>query len=88
MELSLVEAGKIFSNEAGLIERQKKPILAIIKQGKKNAPDWLFAMMKHQEMFENIQECVDYLAKLDSGEIEMDERWVLYHGLCGTQNAS
>ena len=62
-------------------ERLCHPILSIIKQGKKNAPDWLFAMMKHQEMFENNEECVDYLVKLDNGEIELDERWVLYNGI-------
>ena len=68
------------SNEMLEGERQRKPLFAIIKQGKRNAPDWLFAMMKHQEMFENNQECVDYLVKLDSGEIELDNRWVLYNG--------
>jgi len=68
-------------DETTVCEKQRKPILAIIKQGKKNAPDWLFAMMKHQEMFENNQECVDYLSKLDNGEIKMDERWVLYNGI-------
>ena len=66
-------------DEVVTCERQCHPILAIIKQGKKNAPDWLFAMMRHEEMFESVQECVDYLAKLDCGEIKMDKRWVLFN---------
>jgi len=86
IDLDIFTVGSI--DETINCEKQKKPLFAIIKQGKKNAPDWLFAMMKHQEMFESIQECVDYLAKLDSGEIEMDERWVLYNGLCGASNVS
>jgi len=80
IDIDIFTLGSI--DEAITSERQCKPIFAIIKQGKKNAPDWLFAMMKHQEIFENNQECVEYLAKLDSGEIELDNRWVLYNGMC------
>ena len=67
-------------DEAITAERQCKPIFAIVKQGKQRAPDWLFAMTKHQEIFDSNEQCVDYLSKLDSGEIELDNRWVLYNG--------
>lgn len=63
-------------DEVFLAERQQKPILAIVKGGAKCAPDWLFPVVNYKEIFSNIEECVSYLGKINSGEIELDSRWV------------
>jgi len=64
-------------DEIFLAERQHKPILAIINGGKKKAPDWLFDVVRHQEMFESVEECVEHLDRINKGEIKLDGRWVL-----------
>lgn len=60
-------------------EDQKIPILAIIKGGPARAPDWLFATMDYKLMFSTIDECVDYIKKVDTGEIEVDKKWLCLH---------
>tara|TARA_Y100000310_G_scaffold344252_1_gene456009 strand:- start:235 stop:807 length:573 start_codon:yes stop_codon:yes gene_type:complete len=57
-------------------ERQQKPILAIIPGGPDRAPDWLFTIIRPDEMFDSIKACVNHLVKIDSGEIPADDRWV------------
>ena len=57
--------------------QQKKPIMAIIKGGKVNCPNWLFGVLDHHFMFDSVESCIDYLVKLNSGEAELNERWVL-----------
>lgn len=69
-------------DEMFLAERQKKPIFVIINQGKSMAPDWIFAITKHEYIFNNINDCIGYLRKLNSGEIALDDKWVLYNGKC------
>ena len=64
-------------DEVFTAEDQKKPIFAIVPEGRKNAPDWLFGVIKWQEMFEDIESCVDYLVKINTGKVELDDRWVL-----------
>ena len=61
-------------------ERQCKPIFSIVDQGKENAPDWLFAIAKHQEIFNTMEEWLDYMEQLNNGTIPLDKRWVLYNG--------
>jgi hypothetical protein len=66
-------------DECVVAERQKKPIFAIVDGGPKNAPDWLFAMMKHEEMFDSVEACVDYIDRINKGDIDIkqDKRWVM-----------
>jgi hypothetical protein len=59
-------------------ERQKKPCIAIVKGGIEKLPTWLFGVFRLDEVFSSIEECVHYLNQIDSGEIEMDRRWVLF----------
>ena len=59
-------------------DRQKKPVLTIIKQGKENCPSWLFGTIDHNLMFSSIEECVEYLYKVDQELITLDDRWVLF----------
>lgn len=64
-------------DECVVAERQCKPILAIIVGGVERAPDWLFAIVKPHEMFNNIEECVEYITQINYGIVPMDDRWVI-----------
>ena len=59
-------------------ELQRKPILTIVKGGKHKAPAWLFGILNHEYMFNNIDECIDYLAKLNSGQRYLNNKWILF----------
>ena len=65
-------------DEVFLAERQSKPILVIIgeSQTKYDIPTWLVAFINEDEIFNNEDECIDYLVKINNGEICLDERWV------------
>jgi len=67
-------------DEIFLAERQHKPRLAIVKGGIQRLPTWLFGVFNHWEVFSSIAECVEYLEKLNSGELPLDDRWVLIRG--------
>ena len=59
-------------------ERQKRPIFGIFPQGIDSAPDWLFDVLDWRtEMFQTTDECVNHLANIDKGLVELDSRWVL-----------
>jgi hypothetical protein len=59
-------------------EREQKPILIVMGAGQKklDIPTWLIAFIHPDEIFETEDECLDYLEKLNKGEIEFDRRWV------------
>lgn len=59
-------------------EREQKPILVIMGTGQKklDIPTWLIAFIRPDEIFETEDECLDYLEKLNKGELEFDRRWV------------
>lgn len=57
---------------------QKKPVLVIIEGGKEKAPSWLFGIIDYKLMFSTEEECVDYLVRVNSGEEDLDDRWVLF----------
>jgi nucleoside 2-deoxyribosyltransferase len=65
-------------HELILADLQKKPVLAIIKGGKQKSPSWLFGIIDHELMFDSMEECLDYLTKVNDGEIELSDRWVLF----------
>lgn len=54
---------------------QKKPVLAVIKGGKKRASSWLFGILRTDAMFDSIEELVEYFKH---PEFKPDERWVLF----------
>ena len=65
--------------EIFLANRQKKPIIVHMQQGKENAPDWLFGTLPHQLIFSNWFEIVDYLKHIDSDtNIECYKRWYFF----------
>jgi hypothetical protein len=56
--------------------RQKKPILCWIDQGKSQAPDWMFAVLPHQHMFSSLDDLKIYLDHIDqAATIDLLDRW-------------
>jgi nucleoside 2-deoxyribosyltransferase len=59
--------------------RQKKPIIIHMVQGKQNAPDWLFGTIPHQMIFSSWDEIKTYLNYIDNNiEITTFNRWYLF----------
>lgn len=63
--------------EIVLANREKKPVLAFIEGGKKNAPHWLFWMIGHEAIFNNMDEVIEHLHQIDNGTLK-HKRWVLF----------
>jgi hypothetical protein len=65
-------------NEFFEAERQEKPLFVIMAPGYKkyDIPLWLIGIIREQEVFEGIDECIDHLVKINAGEIEQDDRWL------------
>lgn len=59
--------------------RQKKPILVHMEQGKSKAPDWLFGTIPHNMIFSTWEEVKGYLNTINSAEeISSDGRWYFF----------
>jgi len=62
--------------ELFLANRQKKPIIIHVEQGKSNTPNWLFGAVPHQMIFSTWAEVVSYLLSIDSDPVvETYDRW-------------
>ena len=62
--------------ELFLANRQKKPIILHVKQGKENTPDWLFGTIPHQMIFSCWDGVKDYLLYIDQiKDIKTLNRW-------------
>ena len=59
--------------------RQKKPIIIHMVQGKQNAPDWLFGTIPHNMIFSSWNEIKQYLEFVNSSEtIDSYKRWYFF----------
>ena len=59
--------------------RQKKPIIIHMVQGKKFAPDWLFGTIPHEMIFSSWTEIKEYLTNIHtSQEIVTYNRWYFF----------
>ena len=59
--------------------RQKKPILIHMVQGKENAPDWLFGTVPHQMIYSDWNDIYSYLEHINSSEnINTYNRWYFF----------
>lgn len=59
--------------------RQKKPIIIHVEQGKKYTPDWLFGTIPHQMIFSSWNEVQNYLININSSDfIEDHKRWYFF----------
>ena len=65
-------------NELFEAEKQQKPLFAIMKEPyrKCDFPAWLVSIFREKEVFEGIDNCVDYLKQINNGQIKMDDRWL------------
>lgn len=60
--------------------RQKKPILIHMVQGKENAPDWMFGVLPHQHIFSDWNDIYGYLEHINSSEnINTYNRWYFFN---------
>jgi nucleoside 2-deoxyribosyltransferase len=60
--------------------RQKKPIIIHVEQGKKHTPDWLFGTIPHQMIFSSWEEIKEYLVHIDSAEnFDHYKRWYFFN---------
>jgi hypothetical protein len=65
--------------EIFLANREKKPILINVAQGKQNAPDWLFGTIPHQMIFDSWLDLQEYLMYIDGAEeIVTYNRWYFF----------
>ena len=59
--------------------RQKKPILIHMEQGKQEAPDWLFGTIPHRFIFNSWIELQDYLLQINNNNIDANDRWCFFN---------
>ncbi len=65
--------------EIFLANRQKKPIVIHIEQGKQNAPDWLFGAIPHELIFSDWEELELYILHINgSNSFENYNRWIFF----------
>lgn len=66
--------------EIFLANRQKKPIIIHIQQGKQQCPDWLFGSMPHSLFFDDWHQIINYLHHIDKDQhIDTLNRWYFIH---------
>ena len=63
--------------EIQIADIERKPILVIVEGGVEKAPSWLFGILDYQLMFNNEDECIEYLDMVNKGLIELSYKWVL-----------
>ena len=60
--------------------RQKKPILIHMNQGKEQAPDWLFGTIPHQMIYSSWNDMKTYLEHINTSEnINTYNRWYFFN---------
>ena len=60
--------------------RQKKPIIVRMVQGKQNAPDWLFGTIPHNNIFDNWDQIQFYLTHINNnGDQKINSRWRFFN---------
>ncbi len=66
------------SEELVTANRMKKPIFLSVDGGKQNTPLWIFGMIPHKYIYNSVDEIMETLKQIDSGEKELDSnRWRL-----------
>lgn len=64
--------------EIFLANRQKKPVLIRVEQGKKAAPDWLFGTVPHEHIFSTWEEMFEYVREVANGCTNNFGRWYFF----------
>lgn len=77
MDLDIFPCGTM--EEIFLANRQKKPIILRMAQGKENTPDWLFGTIPHELMFSRWDDVILYLNHINSSDsINTYNRWYFF----------
>ncbi|MGP8198964.1 MAG: nucleoside 2-deoxyribosyltransferase [Limisphaerales bacterium] len=59
--------------------RMKKPIFLVVSEGRRACPFWIFGTLPEDQIYDNLEEAVADIKKLDSGEKAMDmSRWKIF----------
>ena len=65
-------------DELVMAESLNRPIFMCVKGGKRKAPLWLYSLVSHKYMYDNIEDVVDVIRLIDQGVVEMNsKRWKL-----------
>jgi len=67
-------------DECVTVERQQKPIFAIVEGGPAKAPDWAFPIVNYKEMFYSVEDLIGHLVLINEGKTSLDHRWVIING--------
>ena len=66
------------SEELVTAVRMKKPIFISMEGGKSKTPLWILGMLPHNYIYNSVDEILDMIKKIDSGEKDIDsDRWRL-----------
>jgi hypothetical protein len=66
------------AEELSTAVRMKKPTFISVEGGKSNTPLWLLGMFPHQYFYDSIDDVIEMILKINSGEKEIDsDRWRL-----------
>ena len=77
LDLDIYPCGTM--EEIFLANRQKKPIIMRIAQGKSYTPDWLFGTIPHQMIFSEWFEVIEYLKHIDTSDsFDSYNRWYFF----------
>lgn len=65
-------------HELVIADQQKKPIFLSISEGRHECPLWILGLVNPKFIYNNIDEVVETILKIDDGSIELNpERWRL-----------
>lgn len=65
--------------EIDVANRQKKPVILRIKQGKNHCPLWLFGKLPHEMFFNGWDGVKEYLELVNEGKVNCLRRWLLFN---------
>lgn len=59
--------------------RMKKPIFLVVAEGRRACPFWIFGTLPDDQIYDNLEDAVAVIKKLDSGEKTIDlSRWKIF----------
>jgi len=58
-------------------EDQQKPVLFIVPNGIESLSSWMYSVINPAEVFNSVDECINYIKNIDNETVTIDRRWVL-----------